>query len=222
MNYQRHYNLLIEKHGLKSKPNGYSERHHIVPRCLGGSDDESNLIYLSAEAHYVAHQLLVKMNPGNPKLVYAAWAMTCSKKDNIRSNKAYSWIRKQYSKNHPMKSSELKEVMRKHGVRRGSLNNTPESIEKARLANIGKKRTEEVKRKMSESKLGFKHPMYGKRGENSPVFGCKNGLYGVKGKNHHCYGSRWINNGNMEKKVKIQGELEAGFIFGRLTKMKGK
>ena len=76
MNYARHYDLLIQKHGSAVKPKVYSERHHIVPKCLGGTDKESNLIYLSAEAHYVSHQLLVKMYPNHQGLSYAAMLMT--------------------------------------------------------------------------------------------------------------------------------------------------
>ena len=40
---------------------GYSEKHHIVPRCIGGSDHKDNLIYLTAREHFVCHWLLVKM-----------------------------------------------------------------------------------------------------------------------------------------------------------------
>ena len=45
MDYKKHYDLLIKKHGFKTKPSFYTENHHIVPKCLGGSDDPSNLIY---------------------------------------------------------------------------------------------------------------------------------------------------------------------------------
>ena len=37
MNYQRHYDLLIEKHGTWEKPkDGYVERHRKLPGCMGG------------------------------------------------------------------------------------------------------------------------------------------------------------------------------------------
>jgi hypothetical protein len=39
MNYQRLYDMLIEDARTKPKPYTYKERHHILPRCLGGSDD---------------------------------------------------------------------------------------------------------------------------------------------------------------------------------------
>lgn len=62
MNYSKKYNLIIENR--KRNPyNGYVERHHIIPRCLGGSDDESNLVALTAREHFICHALLAKMYP---------------------------------------------------------------------------------------------------------------------------------------------------------------
>lgn len=77
MNYQRHYDLLINRARTRVL-DGYKERHHIVPRCLGGGDESSNLVDLTAEEHYVAHQLLVKMYPGNNSVVVSAWLMGVS------------------------------------------------------------------------------------------------------------------------------------------------
>lgn len=109
MNYQNHYCLLIKKYGSLTKPDQYSERHHILPRCLGGSDDGSNLVYLSAEAHYVAHQLLVKMNPDHYGVSYAAMLMTRTGngKGNGRSkNKHYSWLKERFSRLNGVRMSE--------------------------------------------------------------------------------------------------------------------
>ena len=36
---------------------GYAERHHVVPRSLGGSDDAGNLVSLTAREHFVCHWL---------------------------------------------------------------------------------------------------------------------------------------------------------------------
>lgn len=65
MNYQKHYELLIEKAKSRAKPEGYTERHHIMPRSMGGSDDASNLVYLTAREHFVAHYLWAKVYGGN-------------------------------------------------------------------------------------------------------------------------------------------------------------
>jgi len=39
---------------------GYFEEHHIVPRSMGGTNDKSNLIKLTARQHFIAHWLLWK------------------------------------------------------------------------------------------------------------------------------------------------------------------
>lgn len=46
---------------------GYTERHHIVPVSLGGTNDAANLVILSAREHYVCHKLLTKMVLGQAK-----------------------------------------------------------------------------------------------------------------------------------------------------------
>lgn len=93
MDYQRHYNALIER-ARHRKPAGYVERHHILPRCMGGSDHPSNLVPLTPEEHFVAHQLLVKIHPSNSKLALAALMMTAGK---YRTNRLYGWIRRRFS-----------------------------------------------------------------------------------------------------------------------------
>jgi hypothetical protein len=97
MNYTKHYNFLIERAKL-AQHIGYTERHHIVPRCMGGTDDVSNLVKLLPAEHYVAHQLLVKMHPGNVKLVHAAIMMGICSSTHQRNNKTYAWLREKFSK----------------------------------------------------------------------------------------------------------------------------
>ena len=46
----------------------YVHRHHIIPKSMGGTDDESNLITLSWLTHYYAHYLLAKEHPENKGL----------------------------------------------------------------------------------------------------------------------------------------------------------
>ena len=91
MNYDRHYNLLIERAKTRNLSEHY-EIHHIIPRCIGGSDAENNLVKLTYEEHYLAHQLLVKIYPNNNSLVYAAVMMTV----NRPSNKVYGWLKRLY------------------------------------------------------------------------------------------------------------------------------
>jgi hypothetical protein len=63
MNYKKIYDQLIEKR-KKEIPEGYKENHHIIPECMGGSDDKENMVYLSAREHFIAHWLLAKIYDG--------------------------------------------------------------------------------------------------------------------------------------------------------------
>jgi hypothetical protein len=87
MDYKKHYDLLIER-AITRLLEGYGEKHHIVPRCMGGTDDATNLVVLTAEEHYVAHQLLIKIYPDNHKLIFAAHRMT----SNPNKGKTYEEI----------------------------------------------------------------------------------------------------------------------------------
>lgn len=97
MNYQKHYDALIER-ARHRKIEGYSEKHHILPKCLGGSDDPSNLVSLTAAEHYIAHQLLVKLHPGEAKVLYAACLMVHSPLGGRVGNKLYGWLKNKLSK----------------------------------------------------------------------------------------------------------------------------
>ena len=51
------------------------ERHHILPVCMGGTDDNDNLIWLKPEEHYIAHKLLAAEHMDNEKLLYTWFKM---------------------------------------------------------------------------------------------------------------------------------------------------
>ena len=40
---------------------GYSEKHHIIPKCMGGKNNKENLVYLSAREHFICHLILIKI-----------------------------------------------------------------------------------------------------------------------------------------------------------------
>jgi len=100
MNYQKIYDNLIERgktRGLnKKKLDYYTEQHHILPKCMNGDNNKDNLVLLTAEEHFVAHQLLVKIYPNNENLIFACQLMTIGIPEirEYRSkNKFYSWIK---------------------------------------------------------------------------------------------------------------------------------
>jgi hypothetical protein len=80
MDYKRIYEELIEHRKMLPKLEGvYYERHHIVPRCMGGGDEDENLIYLTAEDHFMAHALLAHAY-NTPSLWWAVLSMKMNSK----------------------------------------------------------------------------------------------------------------------------------------------
>lgn len=138
--YKKFINNILETRGRFACGEEYHETHHIVPKCIGGNNDEDNLIDLFAREHFIAHKLLAEENPDNEKLVYAWWMMAhCKGRD--------------YQDRYEVTPKEYEEA-RKDFVKIFS--------EKRK----GFTYTEESKKKMSESHKGInagaKHPMYGK------------------------------------------------------------
>jgi hypothetical protein len=61
--YSRWYKILIDNARNRILDDGvYFEKHHIIPKCFGGIDYNSNLVNLTAREHYIAHLLLWRMN----------------------------------------------------------------------------------------------------------------------------------------------------------------
>ena len=96
MNYKLIYEQLVTRGQERPELEGYKERHHIIPRCMGGDDGEGNLVDLTPEEHFLAHQLLVKVYPGNIKLVRAAMLMSQggNSQQDRSGNKQYGWLKR--------------------------------------------------------------------------------------------------------------------------------
>lgn len=74
MDYSRLYNALMAKASNRLIV-GYAEKHHVVPRCMGGANEKGNIVLLTAKEHFVAHKLLVRVYPDVRGLWLALVAM---------------------------------------------------------------------------------------------------------------------------------------------------
>ncbi len=75
MNYQRIYNeLIINRQNNPLSKGIYTEKHHIIPKSLGGSNNKSNIVALSAREHFIAHWLLAKIYGGK---MWTAFFLMC-------------------------------------------------------------------------------------------------------------------------------------------------
>lgn len=128
---------------------GYQEKHHIIPRSLGGRDSKDNLVALTLREHFIVHILLCKftINKSRIKMLNALHAMmffTTKKRKVKTSSRVVESLRIEYLKNNPVFDPE---VRRKIG-----------------LGNKGKIVSAEGRRNMSlahmglKNSLGFKHP----------------------------------------------------------------
>lgn len=106
MNYLEHYNRLINR--AKDRIlDIYTETHHIIPKCINGTDDKNNLVNLTPEEHYVAHQLLIKIYPNNFKLINAAVMMSLNTNGNRPKNKLYGWLRRKLAEVNSIQQSGI-------------------------------------------------------------------------------------------------------------------
>lgn len=97
--YQLHYNRLIETRRNRILPcDEYREKHHIVPRSLGGNDDPDNLLELTPREHFIAHLLLARIYCGaeGMKMAHALRRMTTGHKEKryYPTSRTYALIRK--------------------------------------------------------------------------------------------------------------------------------
>lgn len=83
MLYSKIYESIIER--AKSRMlTEYTEKHHILPKCLGGTDDSDNLVRLTFREHFLCHQLLCKIYPKNQKLIFAFSSMVRVSRKNAK------------------------------------------------------------------------------------------------------------------------------------------
>lgn len=157
MNYLACYNRLIDKAKTRVLVE-YKETHHILPRCMGGNDDLTNLVELTPEEHFVAHQLLIKMYPGVDKLVFAAKMMTIGSSNHHRGNKLYGWLRRRFIESISKPCSEQTKV-KIGNANKGKGGRNAIYTEERRLQVsaqwTGVIRSEDTKQKISDARKGI-------------------------------------------------------------------
>lgn len=98
MDYEKIYNRLCssrKNRGVK-REGGY-EIHHILPKSMGGSDDENNLVKLTYREHFIAHRLLFKITKGlDKRKMYHTIRMMTGYKRYV-NGKSYETLKKSLS-----------------------------------------------------------------------------------------------------------------------------
>lgn len=161
--YTRWYYNIVQRAQSRVLTDTYTEKHHIIPRSIGGNNSVENLVRLTAREHFICHLLLTKMTEGKNRrsMSYAAWQMTfmngrprhnaCSRTyEYLRRllSETYTGVPKTYSwwtgKRHTEKT-----LLRQSEVKRGSKN-----------PNFGVIQKHEWNQKKSEAQVGKFKPVY--------------------------------------------------------------
>jgi len=120
-------------HIISNFKSDIGEVHHIIPKSLGGSNEDDNLVRVSPKAHFILHKLLIRMVKQDSHKAAMNYALFMMMNRNICN---YT------SKTYERARTEVSEQMK--------LNNpmhNPKVLDKR----IGQKRSHESKKRMTEA-----------------------------------------------------------------------
>lgn len=157
-----YYNIIYKAQSRDESRSGYFEKHHIIPKSLGGADNLDNLVKLTAREHFVCHLLLVKMLKGRPKykMAFALNRMLSTSKNHKRyipSSRLYEMSRR-------IRSEAISSIHK--GIPESAESNIKRSLAQKGIPKGPK--TEEHKRKLSVAKKGKPSP---NKGGTTPLRG---------------------------------------------------
>lgn len=180
--YTKWYTQITER-GQKTKRPGY-ERHHILPRSLGGTDDKENITFITAREHFVCHWLLIKIYPvgeAHWKMLNALRMMRAENPNQKRyttkiTSRVYAKLKEEYA---VLQSEKNK------GVGNGMYgkNHTEEAKRRISEANTGRIQPAEEKAKQVTGQTGRKRAPFSQEWRNKlskAGSGENNSRYGVK------------------------------------------
>ena len=176
---------------------GYKEKHHIIPKSLGGNNSKENLVALTPKEHFIIHMLLCKFTLGKSriKMLNAFHAMIYFTKKN-RNYKVTSRIveklKIEFQKNNPVFDPE---VRRKIGI-----------------GNKGKTISKETRLKMSKARMGNKNALGLKHSEEF-----KERIRNINKGNKHCLGKKYLNKDGKNlvvHKSEVDKYLNQGYKLG--------
>lgn len=135
MNYQKIYDDLIDSRRIREcQSDTYYEKHHIVMKSMGGTNDSSNIVSLTAREHFLAHWLLWRIHR-NRSASFAFFSMCQFRIDSRKlnfSSRAYEEAR----------------------LSRSFTSISEETRNKMSIAKLGKIYSAEARKNMSKGKIG--------------------------------------------------------------------
>jgi hypothetical protein len=223
MNYQKIYEDLIERGrerqgGITQRAKiikrfGYMERHHILPKCLGGNNDPTNLVFLTGREHFIAHLLLTFIHKNSYPIHNAMTRLLYDQKGDRLNGHSYQWVK--------IKLSNFNRARNKH--------NCP-SIAKMAGAKIGKtKENSDTVRRQAENstkiKLEYQLEIKKLREENKltflEIYNFYNGALPYHSIRRAYYRNKEIVIPEYSKKSNVTEEMQK-FILDNLEQKKTK
>ena len=125
----------------------YKEKHHILPRCLGGKDNKENIVELTAKEHFMVHMLLCKFTVSKSKYkCLVAFEGMCRLKTKNRTYKITSRV-----------ASKLREESKIHShMKQYKYKKMYSDRMKGNQITLGRILPESQKKKISEKLMGNK------------------------------------------------------------------
>jgi hypothetical protein len=137
-----YYNIVQRAQTRILSPDVYVEKHHIIPRSLGGDSSKSNIAKLTPREHFICHLLLTKMTDGNNmyKMRHAIWMLINVKRIGkgryTPTGRVYEYIRQCH--NIAIKESWTEEKRKKQSKTLIKYNTTVDKNTPAYIAKIAK------------------------------------------------------------------------------------
>jgi hypothetical protein len=171
--YTKTYYSIIYRANARPEIIAYTEKHHILPKSLGGTDSIENLVALTAREHFICHMLLVKMTTGNDryKMIHAAIGMKRKRsyQDRYMNSRLYETVRKEFATISSVRnkgktlSAETRAKMSKAGKGRPKSEETKLKMSLSARGKLKGPMSVETKNKLSEKNAGKPSPNKGNR-----------------------------------------------------------
>lgn len=153
MDNQKIYDQIISSSFERKQNDGeYYERHHIIPRSMGGSDESENIAVLTAREHYICHWLLYRIHRN--KEMASAWFFMQYHSSGLRYvSKTFEYARK-YRSLH-LTGSSLSDDHKKK-ISAAGMGRVGSEAQKAAAINNNKSRvwTDEMRERSSMARKG--------------------------------------------------------------------
>jgi hypothetical protein len=185
MNYEKIYHRIINnsQQSLRKKvKNGTCyEKHHILPKSLGGTNSKDNLVLLTPKEHYICHKLLVEIYRGtnyHNKMYYAMWCMVNGSGNQERystSSRIYTKLKEELRQIRSQDRFDNRKFIEQYSLEGHLLNKHNSAKQASESTGVNRSSIENCAREESKSAGGFNWKYVDSNKEIVPVLHKKSG-----------------------------------------------